>query len=76
MSLYDLTSNQYYNGLNRRFDARVRRILGMGFAYNPDAKTYFRRNKWNCKSRYGLTLSQIMHCDHRAWNEELASATR
>jgi len=29
----ELTSNQYYSGLNRRFDKRAKLLVGFGFKY-------------------------------------------
>ena len=73
MSLYNLTSNQYYSGLNKRFDARVRRLHNMGFYYDGAKQTYYRRTRWATQPKYGMPLTKIMQCDRRSWQEQLAS---
>ena len=75
-SLFDLSSNQHYGGLNRRFDARVRRLRSMGFYYDGETQIYYHPTTWNPKPKYGLHLMQIMHNDRRSWQDQLASLVR
>jgi hypothetical protein len=73
--LYNLTSNQYWGGLCKRFDKRVRLLAHMGYKYNNGWKSH--STIWDNKNekmipRITITGAQIMHLDNRAWNEFLA----
>ncbi len=46
-SISELTSNQFYGGLNRRYDSRVKRLRQMGLVYNQTG------NCWSKKYRKG-----------------------
>lgn len=80
--LSELTSNQYWGGLNRRFDNRVRLLHRLGIHYNQRANAWpSKRTKYNLETRamapaWNMTAQFIMHADHRAWNEMLADLVR
>jgi hypothetical protein len=74
-----LTSNQYYRGLNRRFEKRSRLLRRIGYRYqiipiradlpkSPTTAVFV--------SRYGsrvISASEVMHADTRAWRDELSA---
>jgi len=74
----ELTSNQYYAGLNRRFDKRMRLLAFMGYD--------MRRNEHNCYTKQlqenwhgriaSINASFIMHADKRAFLDELYTQQR
>ena len=79
--IHELTSNQYYKGLNNRFDKRVRRLLKLknlyydskdATFYNIHTKIFSRR----IQSSYGLSTTFIMHADNRAFFDRLYSIER
>ena len=67
-SINDLTSNQYYKGLNNRFDNRVKKLLKLGFSYNKE-RVAFKNPIWSELSPNAyISTSTIMHCDKRHFN--------
>jgi hypothetical protein len=63
MKLSDLTTHQYYRGLNRRFDRRARQLARMRFKYAA-GRARFERGGWHAAY---VTTSAVMHADRRAW---------
>ena len=73
MQLSELTSNQYYRGLNRRFDRRYRLLMTHG-CYNMDDKGVRDRlfkSKLMTKPIVIMNTS-IMHMSNFAWRQFLA----
>ncbi len=69
----DLTSNQYYGGLNRRFDRRVRLLHKLGFKRiaNEFGAFYakpFRR--FSLQKRY-IPAAVLSHAQDRAFYEQV-----
>jgi len=65
-TINELTSNQYYRGLNNRFDNRVKKMLKLGFVHLKESNSF--------KGLYSSALntipaSVIMHCDKRHFNQ-------
>ena len=74
--------NDYYGGLNRRFDRRARLLVGHGYrfelaefpAYEGDRRpasvgVFIRRTSGR---NVAVASSLVMHADKRAWLEELS----
>lgn len=66
-----VTSNQYYGGINRRFDKRCRLLLSFGFKYERPKDldfAIFRRPK-----RFGkvctIAATEVMNVPNRVWRE-------
>jgi hypothetical protein len=60
----NLTSNQYYSGLNNRFEKRLRELTRMGFKTDHVEFTkHF--------PRMSVNRSFMMHADRRAWRDKL-----
>ena len=65
-SLFDLTSNQYFGGLNRRFDKRCRLLVRLG--YRCFRGGWFRP----CRYKIGFDViwnSSVLNADKRCWLE-------
>jgi hypothetical protein len=78
-SLADLTSNEYWGGLNRRFDRRISILAKCGIRNVGGTGWASRREVWTDGQRkpYWVMSAQfVMHADHRAWNELLADLVR
>lgn len=72
MPFKDLTNNQYYSGLNNRFDKRMVLVRKMGLTFNPATRSFY--SCYDCRSnqqKIGLSLSIIMHCNNRHFLHEL-----
>lgn len=65
--IMQLSSHEYYHGLNRRFDKRVERLQHLGFKYDKQAPG-MRNGPFE---RHLLTNTFIMHADRRAWTDRL-----
>lgn len=59
----NLTSNQYYGGINRRYDSRVKILLRAGFYWNKQKEMWQHKRHFNYKG--GIHNSVVMHCDKR-----------
>ena len=69
MQKHELTSNQYYGGLNRRFEKRSRLLRKLGFEYKRSEElgmAYFVRKTFRHK-RSVLTAAEVTHADNRAF---------
>ena len=72
--LKSLTSNQYYKGLNNRFEKRVSKLIKAGYRYDKEFPGFYPStiSKMVAKSRGRLLHNQfVMHADSRAFNDEL-----
>jgi hypothetical protein len=68
----DLTSNQYYGGLNRRFDKRAALLRRFGFAYEVVGQVAIFSRTRRCR-RSEVPAALLSHADKRAWREALRS---
>ena len=81
-NLFHLTSNQYYGGLNRRFDRRAKQLRRFGFKYvrvEEFAIAIFVKGRPDCayaKKKNRLTACFVMNADNRAYAEALQRACR
>jgi hypothetical protein len=69
-----LTSNQFYAGINRRFDRRAALLRKSGFSYRavcPGVAVFTR-------VRYGketnVAAATVLHADKRVWTDTLETA--
>jgi hypothetical protein len=71
---YKMSSNDYYGALNRRFDARMRKL------FKISKRGIFPRMYWNAMKRafctYGthkevFNTSQVMHMSNRAFYDRM-----
>ena len=68
-SINDLTSNQYYKGLNNRFDNRVKKLFKLGFVYNRDKVAFKSPLYTETNPNAWISNSTIMHSDKRHFNK-------
>ena len=65
-----LSSNQYYGGLNRRFDQRAKRLASVGYRYERieayGIAVFCRNTDYERKLRT-IPASAVMHADRRSW---------
>jgi hypothetical protein len=75
MSGFRLSSNQFYGGLNRRFDSRARRLASLGYRYtcSPFGAVFVRGSLWRLES---IPAGLVMHADNRAFIDALRSPMR
>ena len=66
-----MTKNQYYSGLNKRYDSRVSVLFGLGFRQETNEFGVFWTRKRNGK-RDIIAAAKALHADKRAWIDELA----
>lgn len=75
--VYNLTSNQYYGGMNRRFDKRTARLSKLGFKYVAnDFGAFFVKEVpfWVNKGKpIVISVAAIHGYDNRMWFETLRS---
>ena len=65
-TINDLTSNQYYRGLNKRFDNRVKKMLKRGFVYLKDSNSF---NGLYSSVLNAVPAPVVMHCDKRHFEQ-------
>lgn len=74
-NLNTLTSNEYYGGLNRRFDRRARLLRRLGFAYKRIEEAniaVFARGRINRPE--SIPAAVLHHADNLAWINVLRNA--
>jgi len=71
-----LTTNQFYGGLNRRFEQRASLLRRMGFKYIAvaDGVAAFTRSLYF--RNHCIAAATVMHADRRSWLDVLASNLR
>lgn len=77
--LANLTSNQYYRGLNRRFDRRAKRLRQLGFVYRDGGMGFavFSRMKGaNPKFHTHIPACLLSSADNRRFYDAVVSACR
>ena len=71
-----LTSNQYYGGLNRRFDRRAALLIRLRFKYVAgEHGAAFVRPRL-CRPANSIPAALLSHIDNRAWFDLLAGILR
>ena len=70
----DLTSNEYYGGLNRRFNKRAARLRKLGFEYEATKYNgaFFTRKRMGRMA--SIPAATLHHADNRAWFDKLSWA--
>ena len=72
--LQSLTSNQYYKGLNNRYDKRVTKLKKDGFSLNREYMTWYKRsfNMTDLKNHRLMSNEFVMHSDNRAFTDKVS----
>ena len=72
---YYISSNDYYGALNRRFDARMKKLARMSkhlnFYYNKELKAWVKYGYTNAK--IWLTRTHVMYMPNRVFYNELTA---
>ena len=71
MMISQLTSNQYYGGLNRRFDKRCRRLKQMGFKYVRTEFGAIFQKIWYGSKTYNIPADLVMNAHNRVFIDEI-----
>ena len=68
-----LTSHQYYRGLNRRFDKRSKRLHQMGFRCVVTEFGAFFQKVWYGNKTYNIPTSLVMNAHQRVFIDKIKS---
>lgn len=74
-----ITSNQRYGALNRRFNARARTLCTRGYRYLVLATSDAYKAPTTAvfvRASIAISASEVMHADRVAWVDTLARALR
>jgi hypothetical protein len=72
-----LTSNQYYGGLNNRYDKRAKKLMKIGFKLNRELMAWHVRpySEFTIKdltsARMLIPNGFVMYADNRAFNDKI-----
>jgi hypothetical protein len=70
-----MTSNQYYGGINKRFDRRAKLLLTLGFKYTSvEGMAFFCRSDL-LKNR-NITASAVLYANNMVWRDKLSATLR
>jgi len=71
--LQSLTSNQYYKGLNNRYDNRVKKLKKNGFSLNREYMTWYKRsfNMTDLKNHRLMSNEFVFHSDNRSFTDKI-----
>jgi len=72
--LRSLTSNQYYKGLNNRYDKRLKKLTKMGLKLNREYMLWYRTSpitQSDIKNHRLMSNEFVMHADDRAFIDKL-----
>ena len=76
-AISQLTSNQYYGAMNKRFNTRAAKLYAMGYRYRIICKGVaaftYREGSY---SERNIAAAEVMHAHNRGWREVLATAGR
>ena len=74
MKTSELSSNQYYKGLNNRYDSRVAMLLKVKYVLDRSTMTWYSRR--DHAKAHGVSNSTVMYADSRAWREMVVERLR
>lgn len=72
-AIYDLTSNQYYGGINRRCQNRLELLRKIGFEYDAEAHGWFHPRGDRVRKGWRMPMCMIQHADKRSFFDTLKS---
>ena len=73
--LKSLTSNQYYKGLNNRYEKRLKKLISLGIKLNREFMLWHKSKDFNniyAKNHRYMTNEFVMHSDDRAFNDKIS----
>jgi len=68
-----LTSNQYYKGLNNRYDNRIKALIKSGFLLNREFMVWYKNpfRQIDLKNHRLLSNEFVFHADKRSYDEKV-----
>ena len=73
-TLKSLTSNQYYKGLNNRYDNRLKKLMKLGLKLNREYMMWHKSDQFSindAKNHRYMTNEFVMHSDNRSLSDKL-----
>lgn len=72
--LQSLTTNQYYKGLNNRYDNRIKKLMKAGFSLNREYMNWYKGTfRINDLKNHRLMSNEfVMHSDNRAFTDKVS----
>jgi len=72
--LQSLTSNQYYKGLNNRYDNRLKKLMKAGFSLNREFMAWYKGTFYinDLKNHRLMSNEFVMHSDNRAFTDKVS----
>lgn len=67
----ELTSNEYYRGLRKRFERRAKRLRRLGFKYHSIAEGVGGFTRTRFGKTANIPAAVLHHADNRAWYDIL-----
>lgn len=73
---HNLTSNEYYGGLNRRFERRAKRLRTLGYEYERiddlNLAVFAKRCRWNSRRNRAIPATAVARMSNEEYRELLA----
>ena len=72
--LQSLTSNQYYKGLNNRYDNRIKKLMKASFLLNREFMVWYKGTFYisDLKNHRLMSNEFVFHADNRAFNDKVS----
>ena len=72
--IQSLTSNQYYKGLNNRYDNRLKKLMKAGFLLNREYMTWYKGTFRiiDLKTHRLMSNEFVFHADNRAFADKVS----
>ena len=67
----DLSSNQYYKGLNNRYDNRVNKLMRAKYSYSKKYNGWYKGSNFENEKKNGRLIdnASVMYAENRAFND-------
>jgi hypothetical protein len=75
-NMSELTSNQFYGGINRRHDKRARLLTRLGFKFDTEKFGWYNPRRSHLRNNFRIPPSLLQHAHNRAFYETLATLAR
>ena len=71
ISKKDLSQNQYYKGLNNRFDNRIKKLLRAKYSYSKQYNGWYKGSNPENEKKQGRMIdnASILYAENRAFND-------
>jgi hypothetical protein len=67
----DLSQNQYYKGLNNRFDNRTKKLMRAKYSYSKKYNGWYKGSNFENEKKQGRMIdnASVMYAENRAFND-------